>query len=72
MWSAYLIHVSIRRLIASFDTIAKKRRVYKVETVGDCYIGKKVGHNWNSARRCPDHLDCSDCNFRCKRFEFAL
>ena len=30
----------LETLYHSFDQIAKRRRVFKVETVGDCYVGK--------------------------------
>jgi class 3 adenylate cyclase len=28
----------LETLYQSFDTIAKKRKVFKVETIGDCYV----------------------------------
>lgn len=31
----------LESIYAAFDVIAKKRRIFKVETVGDCY-GKSV------------------------------
>ena len=30
----------VETIYQAFDYIAKKRRIFKVETVGDCYVGK--------------------------------
>ena len=32
------VFMLLERVYGEFDTIAKKRRVFKVETVGDCYV----------------------------------
>jgi len=37
-WSDLLTKIFLSYLSNSFDNIAKRRRVFKVETVGDCYV----------------------------------
>jgi hypothetical protein len=32
--------LSLETVYHSFDVLAKRRRIFKVETVGDCYVGK--------------------------------
>lgn len=32
--------ILLESIFGSFDKLAKKRRVFKIETVGDCYVGK--------------------------------
>jgi class 3 adenylate cyclase len=34
----------LESIFQSFDTIAKKYGVFKVETIGDCYVGKSDLH----------------------------
>ena len=31
----------LEHLYGEFDKLARRRRVFKVETIGDCYVGKK-------------------------------
>ena len=41
-WSSvrepYQVFTLLETLYAAFDAIAKKRRIFKVETIGDCYV----------------------------------
>lgn len=40
------VFLLLETLYQSFDALAKQRKVFKVETVGDCYVGKSVTTAW--------------------------
>ena len=37
-----LLHTFTCRIYGAFDEIARKRHIFKVETVGDCYVRDAV------------------------------
>jgi len=39
----------LEALYGAFDEVAKRRGVFKIETVGDCYVAGKPHKRWNSA-----------------------
>lgn len=36
------VFILLETIYHAFDEIAKRRKVFKVETVGDCYVGKDL------------------------------
>lgn len=37
------VFVLLETIYAAFDALARKRKVFKVETIGDCYVAGKYG-----------------------------
>jgi hypothetical protein len=42
---------SPRDVYQAFDEIARRRRVFKVETIGDCYVAVRIAYSEKGSRR---------------------